>query len=173
MSRPNNAAAIGAHIQGLRELKAQFQRLPEVVRDRLNAETEWAVRRGVQTAQRNLESNPSIDTGALRDQIGWAMNWKAGRGSFGVKPATTTFRSGGKRIRIKGIVKSNAKSAQGFTKDQPSRRAHFVEFGTRKMKSEPFMLPAAEAIKAPYLARVLRSGKSIERDMSTVGGRFM
>ena len=68
---------------------------------------------------------------------------------------------------------ANAKSAQGFTKDQPSRRAHFVEFGTRKMKSEPFMLPAAEAIKAPYLARVLRSGKSIERDMSTVGGRFM
>ena len=169
--RPNSSSAIAGHIQGLRELKAAFQKLPEITRDRLNDATEVSVQQGARNAQANLQRSPSIDTRALYDHIGWAMNRKAGRGSFGVKKATTTFVSGGKKIRIKGIVTANANSAKGWTKDQPSRRAHFVEFGTVHMHAEPFMMPAAESIRGVYLARCISAGRDIERDMTAIGAR--
>ena len=176
MARPNNAAAISGHVQGLRELKAAFQRLPAIVQEHLNDATEITVREGVRHAQAQLQQSPSIDTRALYDHVGWAMNRKAGRGSFGIKRATTTFNVGGKRVRVKGLIRAgaggSASTSAGATKDQPSRRAHFVEFGTVRMAAEPFMLPAAESQRGPYLDRCRRAGAAIERDMSTVGGKF-
>lgn len=172
MARPNNAAAIGGYIQGLREAKAQFQRLPEVVRDHLNGATEISVKAIARQAQATIQASPSIDTRALYDHIGWAMNWKAGRGSAGVRRATTSYRSysGARLRRVKGLVRASARAKKGYVVDQPASRAHFVEFGTPKMRAEPFMIPAAEAQKGPYLERAMRAGKGIERDMSTVGG---
>ncbi|OFW37651.1 MAG: hypothetical protein A3J29_06150 [Acidobacteria bacterium RIFCSPLOWO2_12_FULL_67_14b] len=171
--RPNNAAAIAGHVQGLRELKAAFQKLPEIVREHLNDATETSVREGARLAQANLSRSPSIDTRALYDHVGWAMNRKAGRGSFGIKRATTVFTVGGKKVRVKGLIRAgaggSASTGAGATKDQPSRRAHFVEFGPSTMPAEPFVIPAAEAIRADYLDRCVRAGKGIERDMATVG----
>lgn len=164
--------AFSANVTGLAELKAQFKRLPDVVQERLNEATEISVQEGARIAQANLMRSPSMNTRALHDHVGWAMNKKAGRGSFGIKRATTVFNIGGKKVRVKGIIKAGAGGgAAGGSKDQPSRRAHFVEFGTVHMAAEPFMIPAAESIKAPYLDRCIRAGKDIERDMSVVGGR--
>ena len=156
--RPNNATAIAGHIQGMRELKAAFQKLPEVTREQMNEATEWGVREGARRAAANLERSPSIDTRALHGQVGWAMNRKAGRGSFGIKKATTVFTdlATRKTVRVKGIVRVTS-GAHGSV-DQPSRRAHFVEFGTSKMPAEPFMVPAAEEI-----ARDMNSGRTWER----------
>ena len=170
--RPNNAWAIAGHVQGLREAKAAFQKLPEVVRDNMNDATETSVREGARLAQANLSRSPSIDTRALHDHVGWAMNRKAGRGSFGIKRAVTTFTdlASRKTVRVKGIIRVNSKGGAFGRVDKPSRRAHFVEFGTSKMPAEPFMIPAAESLRGEYLDRCLRAGKDIERDMSAVGG---
>ncbi len=158
-------------IQGMRELQAAFKQLPEIVRENINEATETTVREVARIAQANLERSPSIDTRALHDHVGWAMNRKAGRGSAGIKRATTVLNVGGRRLRVKGIIRAGAGGgAAGGSKDQPSRRAHFVEFGTAHAAAEPFMLPAAEAQKGPYLDRSLRAGKNIERDMSRIGG---
>ena len=175
MARPNHAGAIAAHIQGMRELKAQFQRLPEVVRNIVNDETEWAVQEGARRAQAILRQSPSIQTRALHDHVGWAMHRRAGRGSFGITRATTVFTIGGTRVRVKGLVRAgaggSARTSQGATRDQPSRRAHFIEFGARHMPAEPFIVPAAVSVKGDYLDRVVRARTRIERDMSTVGSR--
>lgn len=154
----------------MRTLKAQFAKLPAVVQEHMNDATLVSVQQGARNAQANLLRSPSIDTRALHDHVGWAMNPKAGRGSFGVKVSTFTVKTtanfmrgeiGGRKIRVKGIVSGNRL-------DKPWRRAHFVEFGTTKMPAEPFMIPAAESIRNVYLDRCMRAGKGIERDM-TVG----
>lgn len=169
MARPNNSAAIAAHMAGLREAKAAFQRLPEVTRDRLNGATVTSVQEIARLARINLERSPSIQTRALYDHVGWSMNWKAGRGSAGIKRATTTLLVGGRKVRVKGIIRAGAGGgAAGGTKDQPSRRAHFIEFGAAHHSAEPFMLPATETERPHYLDRCVRAGKDIERDL-TVG----
>lgn len=39
------------------------------------------------------------------------------------------------------------------------------------MPAEPFMIPATESQKAPYLDRCKRSGKTIEQDAAAIGMR--
>lgn len=165
MARPNNQGALEAHIRGLREAKAAFQRVPEVFREKLAAATETTVREIARQARARVIASPSVRTGALRDHISWSMNQKSGRGRAGVTSGTTTFVSAGVKVKIKGIYR---KTAGGWDpqKIQPTRYAHLIEFGSRQAPAEPFMLPAAEAQKSPYLDRVRAAGKDAERDLS-------
>lgn len=160
-------------IVGLDKLRAVFQKLPEVVRDRLNEATVDTLQQGVRIAQSTLERSPSIQTRTLYNNVGWAMNNKAGRGSFGIKAATFTVKTqanwgageiGGRKIRVRGTVVGNKVI-------RTTRYAHLVEFGSVHMKAEPFMIPAAEKVRGDYLVRCIKAGKDIERDASKIGGR--
>jgi HK97 gp10 family phage protein len=110
----------------------------------------------------------------LYNAIGYTLTKTNGRGRAGIQNVTTTINVGGKRIKVKGIVTAgkggSASTASGARVDRPSRRAHFVEFGTRRMPAEPFMIPAAESQVQPYLARCMAAGKQAEQDLSV--GRF-
>lgn len=175
MARPNNAAAIGEHVRGLREAKAAFQALPEIVRDRMLAATETTVREIARNAQAKLASSPSIQTRSLYNHIAWRVTKTNGRGRVGVSSGSTTVTlASGKRFRVKGIVIAgrggSALKSAGAKVIRPSHYAHMVEFGTRKMKDEPFMLPSAEAEKQPFLQRCIAAGKNIEQDMAAIGG---
>lgn len=169
MARPNNATAIAGHIQGLKEAKAAFQALEPTFREYMADATEITVKETARAAQNRLQSSPSIQTRNLYNAVDWTMNRNNGRGRAGVKSGTTTFVSAGRKIKIKGIYKQNAAGAWS-KKDQPSRRAHFIEFGTKTMPAEPFMVPALESQKGPYLERVRAAGKKAERDLTS--GRF-
>ena len=174
MARPNNAAAVGAHIQGMRELKRAFQALPEIVRERMLVATEETVRAIASKAQERLRSSPAIRTRALHDHVAWQVTKTNGRGKVGVKTGTTTMTIGGRRRRVKGIITAgaggSASTSAGATKIQPTRYAHLVEFGTKHMPAEPFMMPAAESEKGRFLERCKAAGPDIERDVAKIGG---
>lgn len=180
LARPNDAGAIAGHIQGLREVKAAFQALPQIVREHLNDATELTLRELVRHAKINLERSPSIRTRALLNNVGWTLNRKSGRGKAGVSSGSTTLSNsvmggiGRSIVRVKGIVIAgrggSALTSQGATLIRPSRYAHLVEFGTRHASAEPFMMPAAESQKQPYLERCRAQGPKIERDAARIGG---
>jgi len=173
MARPNNPAAIQTRIKGLKEAKAAFQALPQIVRDRMNVATETTVREIARQAKAHILASPSVRTRALYNAIGWSMNTKNGRGKVGVQRVTTTLTIGGRAIKVKGIIVAgnggSALTSRGAKKIVPSRYAHFVEFGTVKMPAEPFMIPSAEAEKQPYLSRCRAAGRSIEEDTARIG----
>jgi HK97 gp10 family phage protein len=150
-----NADAIAGRVQGLRAAKAAFQALPEAVRDRTNDATETTVREIVRLAGARILASPSIRTRALLGSLAWKLNRKTGRGTAGVKSGTVNVVGG--TITARPV--------------NPARYAHLVEFGTVKMPAEPFMLPAAESQKQPYLSRCVAAGRNIEKDLANIGSR--
>jgi len=151
MATTSNAArqaGLKAHITGLKEARAAFQALPDVVRENMLDAVTVTVREIARGAQARLQASPSIDTRALHDAVGWRVTKTNGRGRVGI--LNTPAVGDGER---------------------PSRRAHFIEFGTRKMEAEPFMIPAAEAEKEHFRQRAVKAGKGIERDMAVIGLR--
>jgi HK97 gp10 family phage protein len=155
-----------ATIKGLIEARAAFQRLSEVFRERLadaSATTASEIARG---ARARLLSSPSIRTRSLYNAVTFTSSRRTGWAKAGIAPGSTSI--GG--VRVKGLVTTgkggSASHAAGASIDIPSKRAHFVEFGTRHMPAEPFMIPSAEAQKLPYLDRCSRAGKLAEQDLS-------
>jgi HK97 gp10 family phage protein len=175
MARPNNAAAISGHIQGLREAKAAFQALPEIVRDASLDATETTVREIARGAQARILANPSVQTRSLHDHIAWKVTKTNGRGRVGIASGETRMVVNGRKVKVKGIVVAgkggSAKTSAGAKLIKPSRYGPKVEFGTRHMKAEPFMVPAAESQREPYLQRMIRAGQQIERNTAAIGMR--
>ena len=173
MARPNSGA-LQEHIRGLREAKAAFQALPQIVRDRLLVATEETLQQIVHHAQLRLAASPAIRTRALFNAMAYTLNKKSGRGKAGVANVTTSMMLGGKLRKIKGIIRAgrggSALKSHGATIIKPARYAHFVERGTRHMKAEPFMGPASESQKAGYVARCLKARALIEHDVAVIGG---
>jgi len=183
MARPNNASAIAGHVQGLREAKAAFQKMPESFRDHLNDATELTVREIVRHARARLQASPSIRTRNLYNAVSWSMNRKNGRGRAGVGSGSTTISNpslgtiGKSTVKVKGILVAgkggSARTSAGAKLDRPSRRAHFVEFGTRHMPAEPFMVPATESQEKSYLDRCRAAGRKAEKDLANIGSRYL
>jgi hypothetical protein len=178
MARPNNAAAIQGHVQGLREAKAAFQALPEAVRDRMLWATELTVREIARHAKAYLESSPSIRTRALYNHVAWSINKKNGRGKAGVTSGTSSANARPgvrKNVKVKGIVipgkGGSALTSEGAKLIRPTRYAHLIELGTKKFQAEPFMVPATESQKDPYLDRCRTAGKEVEKDLAAIGMR--
>jgi HK97 gp10 family phage protein len=142
-------AGLSVKIEGLREAKRAFQALPVVFRDRMLAATETTASEIVRAAQARILSSPSVQTRRLYAAIAYKVTKTNGRAKVGV--TDVAFPDTG------GV-------------DRPLRRAHFVEFGTRNMPAEPFMIPAAEGQTQPYLARCQAAGREAERDLAA--GRF-
>lgn len=169
-------ATLNEQIAGMRAAKAAFTALPEVTRDRLNHATFTTISEIARIAKGHLLSSPSIDTRSLYNHVAFIMNEKNGRGKAGISPGSTTVRVGGKRVRLKGIVIAgkggSASTAAGAKTIIPSKYSTKVEFGTRHMKAEPFMGPAVEDQKQPYLDRCVARGKDIERDLAAIGSRL-
>lgn len=179
MARPNNQTAIQAHITGLREAKAAFQAMPEIMRDELNRATETTVREIVRLAKARVAASPAIRTRALFNSINWTLNRKSGRGRAGVSSGSTTVRTSStstgkvRNVRVKGVIVPGKDGGQiGARLVRPSRYAHFIEFGAKHkhMPAEPFMVPSAEAEKKPYLDRCRVAGKKLEQKMAQIGG---
>jgi HK97 gp10 family phage protein len=175
MARPNNAGAISAHVQGLREAKAAFQALPEIVREAMLDATETTVREIARAAQARILSSPSVQTRSLHDHIAWSVTKTNGRGRVGVSAGQTRMVVNGRKLRVKGILIAgrggSAKKSDGAKLINPSKYGPKVEFGTSRMPAEPFMVPAAEGQKQEYLNRCLRAGKTIETKAAAIGNR--
>ncbi len=169
-TNPNAATSVAERVRGLREAKAAFQALPTIVRDNLLHATETTVREIARGAQARLASSPSIRTRNLYNAVAWAVTKTNGRGRVGISAGATKVHdiATRRRVTLKGIP---AVRGGRQVMDMPSKRAHFIEFGTKHMPAEPFMIPATEAQAQPYLERARRAGAGIERDMATIGLR--
>jgi hypothetical protein len=165
------AATSGGTVHGLRGAKAAFQALPQVAKDRFLHATTVTVKEIVRGAQARLEASPSIQTRNLYRHVASTVSKATGRGRVGISTGTTTISNIAlrKKVRVKGVIVQDSRGRQRI--DRPSRRAHFIEFGTRRQEAEPFMLPAAEAEKDSYRARAVAAGKQIEADVAAVGAR--
>ncbi|MGE3840050.1 MAG: hypothetical protein AB7I50_00540 [Vicinamibacterales bacterium] len=182
MARPNNAGAISAYIDGMRQAKARFQALPVVMQEkRLNVNSATAAAVAVGARQRLL-SSPSIQTRSLLNHVKWKVTKTNGTALVGVTSGSTvqqvTVRVGNaavlKKVRSKGIIIAgrggSALKSQGAKIIRPSRYAHLIEFGWLKAPAEPFMIPATNAQKEPHLQRWRAAGREIERDLAGGGG---
>ena len=166
-------AGLAVKIQGLREAKRAFQALPEVTREAMLSAVEMTARELARNAQAKIASSPSINTRSLYNSIAWKVTKTNGRAKVGVSAgATRQFDARSeKRVTIKGTY---VQSRSGKTRlVRPDRYAHFVEFGTRKQPAEPFMIPAAEGQKGPFLDRLKAAGRKVDQGMGNVGGRML
>lgn len=161
-------------LRGLPSCYAAFKAMPEAFRDSLNDATELTVREIVRNAKARIVASPSIQTRGLLNHIAWSMNYKNGRGRAGVSSGSTVITVGTKKLRVKGLVIAGpGGGAGGGRLDMPSKRAHFVEFGTRHMPAEPFMRPAAEGQRMAYIHRCEAAGRRTEQTLAHVGSRFL
>lgn len=186
MARPNNAGAIGAYVEGMREAKAKFQALPPFMQQQrinVNSATAAAVVLG---AKQRLLASPAIRTRNLFNHVTWKINTSSGIAVAGVSSGSTVVNARPgvrKNVRVKGIVIAgrggSAQTSMGARIDRPSRRAHLIEFGWAKAPAEPFMIPSADAQKEPHLQRWRAAGRQLEREMAgvaapiTTGGGFL
>ena len=170
-------AALQAHIRGLREAKAAFQALPAITRGHLNTATETTLSEIVRHAKARIQSSPSVRTRSLLNSVAFTLNKNNGRGRVGVSDGSSTISFGGTRFRIKGTLRmgsgGSASTSQGAKLIRPSRYAHLIEFGSRKQRAEPFMMPAAKSQEGPYLDRCKRAGTDVEKDIAAIGMRHL
>lgn len=170
--------ATSEYVRGMKAAQAAFQKMPQVMRDRLNVATDLTAREIVRVAKSRVASSPAVETRALLNNIAFTLNEKTGRGKVGVSAGSTSglFAAGTgvagelKRRRIKGVI---AAIGNRQVKRVPSRYAHLVEFGTIHMPAEPFMIPAADAQKGPFLDRCRSAIRQGAQDLANVGSRFV
>jgi hypothetical protein len=158
-------------VQGLREAKAAFQALPLIMRENSLAATETTASEHVRFAKGKLESSPSVDTRSLLNSVAYSVNRNNGRARAGITNVSTRIG----KVRVRGIVIAgrggSASTSQGAKLIKPSKYGPKVEFGTRFMQAEPFMIPAAESQKGPYVERMRHAGKGVEKDTAAIGMR--
>lgn len=177
MAQVAYSQALEQHVQGLREAKAAFLALPEIVRTRMNEANEVTAREIVRNAKAKVLASPSIRTRSLYNAIRYTLNKKSGRARAGIADVTTTVSNprmgfvGKQSIKIKGVIVSGRGGKPMLVR--PVRYVHLVEFGAKQMNAEPFMVPAMEAEKRPHIERCRRAGKAIETDMAAVGKRYL
>lgn len=165
-------ATLANRIQGLREAKRAFQALPAVSREAFLAATDLTVREIVREARARLLASPSIRTRNLYTAVTSAVTPTNGRGRVGIGVLRhvaydITTR---KRTRFKGRF---VKKGRRLMLARPDQYARFVEFGTKNMRAEPFMVPAAEGQTQPFLDRCRAAGRGIERNTAAIGGRLV
>src|SRR5574343_344848 len=160
-------------IVGLAQAKSAFQKLPDVVRERMNDATEHSSIRILAGARQRLA--PHRRYGFLENYLGYSMNRKTGEGRVGLPrraavipggakigaPKTRSIRRLGKKgnrwVQITTFDVYGEGSAKGAKTIYPSKYGHLVEFGHRKGAGKssappsPFMIPSAEAEKTHYV----------------------
>lgn len=151
--------------------------MPEVFRTRLlDMAVEPTLSEIVRHAKGRLQSNPSIESRSLYNALAYTLNRNSGRGRAGISNVTTTINiGGGRRVRVKGIVVpgrgGSALTSQGAKLVKPSRYGPKVEFGTKHMKREPFMVPAVQSQERPIVDRSRAAGREAEKDLAAIGMR--
>jgi HK97 gp10 family phage protein len=132
-------------VRGLAQAKRAFKALPDIAREALADATEETAEHIRAGAVRRVP----VRFGFLRDAIAKTMSRRTGVAKVGITRGTHITPDG--------------------SKVDPARYGHLQEFGSEHNPAHPFVLPAAEEQKDPYLRRAKDAGKTIERDMGALG----
>lgn len=137
-----------AEVKGLAQLGAKMRGLSDKVNNRISGAATGAAGKVIKTRTiRNIQTNPSVDTGSLRDAV---LVKKIPKSQTNLTSEhIVTFRGRGKPYNKKG------------QKINRAPHAHLVEFGTVHMKAEPSLRPAFDNGKEEALQAMvskLRTG---------------
>lgn len=142
-------------VRGLRQARKAFKDIPVVTKDELNGATNETGEALLERARANLRPGHGVRFGHLRRALGLS---RAGR--FGV--ARVGIRRGFDVMIQEGVGKAKLY--------EPTRVGHLVEFGhggPHPAPAYPFMIPAAESQRDPYLQRCRDAGRRIEQIMAS------
>lgn len=150
-------------VRGLKEIEALLEKLP----DRISANVlNAALRRGASViakeARKNLRASPSIDSALLEKSISSRARRQKRKGKY-VGRAVVSI--GAQRVTTQVVRKGHKKPVTAT----PSKYAHLVEFGTRKMKAEPFLRPALDTKGAEAIAVI---GEAMSKRISAEAAKM-
>lgn len=121
-------------LMGRARLERQIQALPKALRDLLKADMEKYAQQFVD----KLKTVVPVDTGELRDSIGWTWGC-APKKSTALATAKSSLGSGLTITIYAGNESTLVKSAKG--RRPYLQKAWIVEFGTSKMPARPYFRP--------------------------------
>ncbi|MCI7587890.1 MAG: HK97-gp10 family putative phage morphogenesis protein [Campylobacter sp.] len=160
---------INFEIDGVNELKNMFENLTdEVKKEALEPALKEITDEIANKAKANLRANiaktkDSKSAGELEKHIKSVKSPKDSKGDI-VARAVVVFRSRrmstAKYLENVGLVKNFGKKYAKIGKSGKRIRvyayyAHFVEYGTKKIKARPFMRPAVQAV-APKIPEIIQ-----------------
>lgn len=123
-------------VQGVAELNRKLAAIPAKV----EAKTRLAMEKGAEELVAMMKRLVPVDQGDLRDSIQWKWG-EAPKGAF--KIADSTPDSRGLKISV-------------FATDF---KARWIEFGTLKMRAQPFFFPSYRALRKRIKSRITREMK--------------
>lgn len=135
-------------VQGLDRLR---RKLTVTIPDRVRQRTRAAMEKGANEIVALAKSLVPVDTGALRDSIGWTWG-DAPDGSITLGHMKESKDSDEVITIYAGTRNKNLGDKDAFY-------ARFVEFGTQKMAPHPFFYPAYRTLKRRVKNRITREIK--------------
>ncbi len=155
--------ARGATIMGLAKLQRKLDRLPKVAKDQIQTKMAEAADEIVAMMKSLVpvlkEPDARRRAGALRDSIGWTWG-KAPKGSMVV--ATLKGAGVGGDLTITVFAGSRDKSRG----PDDAYYVAWVEFGTKKMKAQPFFYVSWRANRKPAARKVRKAVRDAARQVA-------
>ena len=146
---------ISVDIEGLEDVLKRYDALPNLV----VAELTRAMERGARRIVKLMKQLAPVESGALRDSIGWTWG-AAPKGALavgtvaagkGASIAITIYAGGSETTaRKQRRASGSRKSDQGRSGHFDSDNARYQEFGTSKMPAQPYFYPAWRAEKRGF-----------------------
>lgn len=132
-------------ILGLKSLHQKLEKMKRLAKLKVRL----AMEESADEIVRMAKGLAPVDSGALRDSIGWT--W--GAAPSGSMTLTTLARSGESDLRITIYAGTRDKKLG----DADAFYASWVEFGTQHMQAHPFFFPAYRANKKRARSRISRA----------------
>ena len=169
-------------VGGLRAATAAFRALPDASQRLLNEATEQTANAILAKARRNVPVRRGkgflgYAGGALRAAMDSSISQKTGIGLVGLTRSNRWVSTGkGRPKRQAGstiYLAGKTGTAAGGRTISPAKYGHLVEFGhggPKPAPPHPFMIPAAESERLPYLDRCRQAGADLEREFDIGSG---
>lgn len=139
-------------VQGADKLKRKLAIMPAAAR----AEIRKAMEKSAEEITELARSLVPVDSGELRASIGW--NWgDAPSGSMVLGEVRTGSTAGNERILV-------------YAGNDHAYYGRWVEFGTVKMRAQPFFFPAYRAVRKRVRGRVQRAIRNAAKKAAATGG---
>lgn len=154
--------AASVQLLGVKEAQAAFKTVAPEVRRQIIDHATWPT---AQAISQDAKARVHRRFGFLHRQIGASINRRTGTAVAGITKGS---------FPVPGVGGS-ALTSKGALLARPTKYGHLVEFGhggPHPAPAFPFMLPAAEFQKQPYLSRCRAAGKVAERNLANTGLRF-
>ena len=147
--------ASATRIIGLAKLHKKLQRMPDVAKARIRT----AMEQGANEIVAMMRNLVPVDSGALRDSIGWTWG-KAPQGAMTIGKMAASNLAGDLTITIYAGTRDKKLG------DTDAYYARFVEFGTKNMAASPYFYVSYRANKKKVRSRIRRATTAAAKEVA-------